>query len=131
MERKVGQYSWERILPLIGTTDYRTRIDLDGDPVKVSTLRLKTFKVQNAVCQHCGIKGSYFVKERRNPSEPYHLNLYALTDGGKEVLMTHDHIVPLAKGGAEFDSRNVQVLCFPCNGLKGTRRDHKKSGYKT
>lgn len=32
-----------------------------------------------------------------------------------------DHIVPLSKGGAQYDEQNLQSLCIPCNTAKGNR----------
>ncbi len=32
-----------------------------------------------------------------------------------------DHIVPLAKGGAEWDLSNLELSCAPCNLSKGAR----------
>lgn len=33
--------------------------------------------------------------------------------------LSADHIVPVSRGGAPFDERNVQVLCVDCNRAKG------------
>ncbi|KAA3641923.1 MAG: HNH endonuclease, partial [Armatimonadetes bacterium] len=33
--------------------------------------------------------------------------------------LTVDHIVPLEKGGAAYDPRNLQTLCRSCNSAKG------------
>jgi len=34
-----------------------------------------------------------------------------------------DHIVPLAKGGARLDARNLQGLCKPCHSTKTATED--------
>jgi 5-methylcytosine-specific restriction protein A len=34
--------------------------------------------------------------------------------------LTLDHIVPIERGGAPFDRRNIQPLCRACNTRKGT-----------
>lgn len=50
----------------------------------------------------------------------FHLNLYAIDENGKEVLMTKDHIIPKSKGGAD-DISNYQTMCERCNEAKGNR----------
>lgn len=37
---------------------------------------------------------------------------------GAKRKLTRDHIVPLAKGGAEHDQENIQTLCARCNQSK-------------
>ena len=32
-----------------------------------------------------------------------------------DLLATVDHIIPLSKGGAQYDEDNCCVACFPCN----------------
>jgi len=122
MERKEGTFTVAEILPLIGTTEDRERSNLDGDLVRLSSFRLRVFKDLGVTCQDCGLQGSFFAKERHTPNEPYHLNLYALEETtGEEVLITHDHIIPLSKGGKKTYMGNIQVLCFPCNLKKGAK----------
>lgn len=36
-------------------------------------------------------------------------------------VLTADHVVPLAAGGAPFDLDNIGVLCRSCNAQKGAR----------
>ena len=107
-------YPVEEILPLIPTTGY---ILIGDDYISAGSLRYKTFK-KSLVCVTCGLKGTYFAKEKFEPSTSYHLNLYAIDKKGKEVLMTKDHIIPLSKGGSH-SLDNLQTMCFNCNGKKG------------
>ena len=37
------------------------------------------------------------------------------------TLATVDHVMPLSKGGAEFDEANCVVACYRCNQKKGDR----------
>jgi hypothetical protein len=57
--------------------------------------------------------------ERDSGSPTYHLNLYALDSDGREILMTHDHILARADGGKNHLS-NTQTMCAPCNFKKGS-----------
>jgi len=38
-----------------------------------------------------------------------------------------DHIIPLAKGGAEWDLDNLEMSCHLCNLQKGTKTDAETS----
>ncbi len=93
--------------------------DIEGDLINMTSLKLQTFKENGIRCRICGCKGSYFAKEK-HPGEPYyHLNLYALKDE-REVLMTKDHIIPVAKGGRDR-LNNFQTLCVECNQKKAEK----------
>ena len=82
--------------------------------VKVSGARLRTF-LKGVKCASCSLTGSFFAIEATKPNySNYHLNLYAVTPTGKEVLMTSDHIVPLSKNGTG-GLRNRQPMCQKCN----------------
>ena len=95
--------------------------DIDGYTVKLSSQRYATFK-KSLSCAKCGITGSYFAIERPEVPEnaKYHLNLYAVDETGKEVLMTKDHIIPRSKGGHNNIS-NYQTMCYRCNTEKGNK----------
>jgi 5-methylcytosine-specific restriction enzyme A len=61
----------------------------------------------------------YLTKENHNnKSRKYHLNLYHLSEDGKETMMTIDHIIPKSKGGGNKIS-NLQTMCYDCNFAKG------------
>jgi 5-methylcytosine-specific restriction endonuclease McrA len=89
-----------------------------GDEIKFSSHRLWTFFETGITCVNCGIEGEFFAKEKNGEhEESFHLNLYGI-DGGKEVLMTKDHITPKSEGGNDHIS-NYQTMCKPCNEKKG------------
>lgn len=94
------------------------RVELDGDIIKGNSQRLQTFFTKGIGCSCCGIEGKYFVKEKRPKDVSYHLNLYAIDENGKEILMTKDHIIPKSKGGKDHIS-NYQTMCVRCNMTKG------------
>lgn len=114
----------ETILPLI----YERGPGFATGHVRVNTSsnRLQVFKA-NLSCVKCGLTGLYFAIEAsinhgaKNGHQGWHLNLYALR-GGKEVLMTKDHIVPKSLGGGN-GLDNLQTMCTDCNGAKGNSVD--------
>ncbi len=115
------KYDTTTILNLIACANRSDqRSLLDGNLIKISTLRLKTFQTKGVKCVKCGVVGQYFVLERTDPGL-YHLNLYAF-ENGKEILMTHDHIIPKSKGGLDILS-NTQPMCKICNEAKGSNLD--------
>jgi len=129
---RVGRkYKPSEILPLLERPQYGNwgpkRILLDGDWVNIKSSRLATFE-QQTVCARCGIKGTFFVKERqqkigKHDNPVFHLNFYAMRNG-KEILMTSDHIVPLSalkQNPKRKVNNNRQTMCARCNMLKGNR----------
>jgi hypothetical protein len=103
------------------------RVDMDGHDMKVYSLRYENFMANGTKCCVCGIEGTKFYKERNftvggKPTADngeYHFNLYAIDAEGDEVLMTKDHIVAKALGGADNVS-NMQPMCTVCNNSKGS-----------
>ena len=91
----------------------------DGDEIKMTSGRYKTFKYTGHVCKKCGLVGKYFAKERHKTrtSEKYHFNLYGIHKHGYEVMLTKDHIKPKAEGGRDT-LMNYQTMCVKCNGRK-------------
>lgn len=126
--RSGRKYCPEEIIPRIkskcGWNHSAKREMLDGDMVNFRSSRLATFK-QSLRCACCGLRGSFFVKEKHRlngklASLPYHLNLYAIDHRGCEVLMTSDHIIPRSKAPPNL-TNNRQTMCFRCNHAKGSR----------
>lgn len=125
LERK-GTYSIDCIRDLtkellFAEPKTNPKIFLDGDLIKPNSQRYQTFFTKGCNCVVCGIKGSFFAKERIfGSNEVYHLNLYAIDTNGNEVLMTKDHIIPKSKGGRNTID-NYQTMCCKCNFEKGNQ----------
>ena len=120
-ERK-GTYKIDDVLVHVrGNTNVHDKkkllMDFDGDLVKIRSERLLVFKRKGTRCVKCGVEGKYFAKERKPGASYWHMNLYAVDEQGHEVMMTKDHIVPKAKGGASA-LYNYQPMCVVCNGKK-------------
>lgn len=110
--------------------------------VGTGSIRVKCI-IKSPVCAACGIKGKYWAAERdaNSKSSPWHLNIYGLhkrqnyafsikglsgdidslqklpKNNMQEIMLTHDHIQPHAKGGSD-GIENAQTLCHICNMLK-------------
>ena len=92
---------------------------LYGHEVKFGSTRLRVFMEKGFDCVNCGIRGQFFAIEKSSKLDNRpHLNLYAVDEGGNEVLMTKDHIIPKSKGGSDR-MNNLQPMCEPCNQEKG------------
>lgn len=111
-----GIYSIEdifsKILPL-DTPKEKRKVDFDGDLVNMISHRYHTFKNKGLECVSCGIKGSFFAKEKNMKAKVYHFNLYGLKNG-KEILLTKDHIIRKREGGKDRLD-NYQTMCTICN----------------
>ncbi len=95
-------------------------IIFNGDRIKASSQRYQLFFTKGTTCVECGLKGSFFAKEKAERDESFHLNLYGIDENGKEILMTKDHIIPKSKGGRNTLS-NYQCMCAICNLRKGNK----------
>ncbi len=91
-----------------------------NDDIRISLAgkRYKVFVSSGIACVSCGIEAEYFALERDGGKVKYHMNMYAISRRGGEVLMTRDHIQPLSKGGNDA-LRNQQTMCIYCNQKKG------------
>lgn len=98
----------------------KLRIDINGTPVNVISLRLRTFATKGLVCAGCGLKACFFALERNHADAkvggPFHLNLYGVRDE-REVLFTQDHLHARSTGGAN-DLSNTRTMCCLCNKQK-------------
>lgn len=120
-ERKGKKYKIEEVLPFVDETSRRKlKMDFDGDMIKITSDRLRTFKTKGTVCVKCGLEASYLVKERSNSETPFHFNMYGVNSEGEEVLFTKDHIVPKSRGGSNH-LENYQTMCCRCNEEKGNK----------
>jgi len=96
------------------------RFDLgDGTKIKISGSRMRTY-TKGIHCVHCGIEGHFFSAERQKhgSQRPLHFNFYHRTEDGRLIMMTSDHIVAKARGGAAIALSNRQPMCIDCNSLK-------------
>ncbi len=91
--------------------------------VRIRKNQFSTFK-KSTTCANCKLKAEFFALERTLPNDKchspdaYHFSLYGLRKG-EEVIFTIDHVKPRSKGG-ENCLENLDLLCFPCNQLKGS-----------
>lgn len=102
------------------TTPAPGRIEVLGQSVRITSLRLQTFAAHPPVCvdPQCGCKATHFAVERSAgangaPAEGrYHLNLYGRDARGQEVLFTHDHALARSLGGGTQPVRGPPRLAL-------------------
>lgn len=90
-----------------------------GYPMTIDTDRYEVLYNKGCKCAMCGLEASFAAIEKvsnRKRSKP-HLNVYGITENGKEVMFTKDHIYPRSLGGLDI-MENYQVLCNDCNNKK-------------
>jgi len=84
-------------------------------------LRNKTLEASNLKCIKCGFQVEYNAVSSEEYPFGYCTILSPEDQKGKRIsdnpsgLFVVDHIKPIALGGKEFDSTNLQVLCSECN----------------
>lgn len=98
-------------------------VKIDEDFIYANSQRYQTFYYKGIKCSCCGLKATYFAKERNITGNRYHLNLYGVDSNGKEVLFTKDHIYPHSKGGIN-DITNYQTMCEKCNNNKSNNTNN-------
>lgn len=107
-----------------GDREYISGIFNDTE-VNLGILNIRMHFHKGVDCIQCGAKGDHF-KLQRTPGPPHilfsqwHLNLFAIDNNGKEVLMTKDHRMPKSKGGSD-DLDNLDPMCTKCNGKKADK----------
>lgn len=92
----------------------KEKIDFYGDMIKANSQRYQTFYYKGCTCVKCGLKASYFEKNKMSDQKSFHLNLYGIDENGEEILFTKDHILPKSKGGKDHLT-NFQTMCTKCN----------------
>ncbi len=107
----------DTVLSNMDAAKCKTKIAVNGEPIKAVSDRYKCFISSGYNCVSCGVKGTHFAIERTESDTTYHLNLYSVVNG-QDVLMTKDHIMPKSKGGRNHYS-NYQTMCTVCNASKG------------
>jgi 5-methylcytosine-specific restriction endonuclease McrA len=120
LERK-SKHSIKSVLSLVPEYDgiiKKRKINFKGDMLYIDSMRYFVFRKDNCTCTSCGMKASFFAKEKHLRDKSYHLNLYGYNDDGEEVLFTKDHHIPVSKGGSD-DISNLNTMCFVCNKEKG------------
>lgn len=136
--KRVGIYQITDVLPFVVFGDkgnikkkakeekHYAEKEYDGHWVKMYSQRYQLFATYGIKCVECQIEGKYFALEQntnskgQNNLKRFHFNLYGTNKEGNEVLITKDHIIPIAKGGKD-KLDNYQVMCTKCNTEKGTK----------
>jgi hypothetical protein len=113
------KYTTEKILELISSNLDWGKLELPSGRIVRLSKALRTFARWGIICAHCGHKGKVFVEEPVKDTDKSRLTL--LDEIG--VPMTADHIIPLAKGGANHID-NLQPMCEPCNTSKDDKLEH-------
>ena len=113
----LGEFAIEDVLPYVTQTETK-RVYVAGKQqylVRMNSHRYFVFKA-NLKCVVCGLLGVKMLLEKHPKDKSPHFNLYGEEDG-QLVLMTKDHIHPVA-GGGKNELSNYQTMCTICNNLK-------------
>jgi hypothetical protein len=106
-------------------------IEAFGVLISTSSIKLRTFVQYGTTCRCCGIKAAFFAIEfnKKDSEQAIILNLYAIGEDGKEILMNADHRIPRYHGGSDGVD-NMQTMCQPCNLEKGCKLIFVDGGVK-
>lgn len=113
------EYNTKQILNLINPKLDWGKIELPSGKIVRLSKALRTFARWGTVCAHCGRKGDRFIEEPVESTDKSKLTLFSKCG----IPMTADHIIPLAKGGANHID-NLQPMCGPCNTDKDDKIEH-------
>lgn len=87
--------------------------------IRLNSTKLMVFK-ESITCVKCGTKGVIFLLQMDETLGFPVLNLYALKNSSKSVIMTADHIIAKVNGGPR-ELFNLQTMCLDCNKMKGSK----------
>jgi 5-methylcytosine-specific restriction endonuclease McrA len=143
----LGEFSNAQILPFIGKGFPKKTFYTDEGPVKVnmSSNRLECLR-RSQECAFCHKQGNIWLLQKSITNPPRvrtscfidecpwcslradqnwtskwsapHLNLFYRDMQDRMTMLTFDHIIPKARGGADT-VENGQTLCIKCNQKKG------------
>ncbi len=125
-EKKQRSYVHLKFLPLEEMIDkIGGRKEDTHYEVRLSSLRLRTFKEHGTNCVKCGREGTHWGIDhhKTSPDSKPHMNLWSIVDD-EQTLMTCDHIVPKSRGGKDTLD-NTQTMCGPCNWNKGNQLEEE------
>jgi 5-methylcytosine-specific restriction endonuclease McrA len=81
---------------------------------------------KDLICHYCGKLLVSDAPERFGP--PRH-HLFCRKQGFPlELIATVDHVIPVSKGGEEYDEGNLVVCCHRCNNKKANKTCFEPKG---
>jgi hypothetical protein len=112
--KRLRKFEIKEILKHIGKKRWKTWANKNPIWVGMKSQRMLLLgRSQKCVC--CGLTATHFWLEHSGCRSP-HLNMYGMK-GGKEIMLTCDHVIPRSKGGHTCID-NLQLLCSCCNSAK-------------
>lgn len=104
-----------RLMILQGGTTFVTELDLEEAFDYTEHRRLGVFARKGTTCFCCGEEGTRFIVSVDNAGG-VHYDVFS----EQYSLMTADHVIPLAAGGADTFENKVP-MCSDCNYSKASR----------